>query len=275
MLRRMLRLMPAFLLSAALATATNDTLAREAIVVGGTGSPLGSVQLLADAYMHTHPDTDIAVLPSLGSGGGIKALGAGKIDLALSTRLLTPEEEELGLRASIFATTPIIFATNAENAETGVSLAWVAGAYDGSFSRWPSGDRIRLVLRPLNDSDSVVLSEMSELVKTAFGIASGRPGFIVADDAQVAADALESLQGSLGTSTLTQVLSEKRFITPLALDGIVPSVATLSDGSYPFGKAFYLVTGPRTSGPATDFVRFIGSDAGKSILLQYGSIPQN
>jgi ABC-type phosphate transport system substrate-binding protein len=42
--------------------------------IGGTGGALATMQQLADAYVQQHPGVRITVLPSLGSGGGIKAL---------------------------------------------------------------------------------------------------------------------------------------------------------------------------------------------------------
>ena len=48
--------------------------AGETVRISGTGSGVGGMQLLADAYMSTHPGVKVDVLPALGSGGGISAL---------------------------------------------------------------------------------------------------------------------------------------------------------------------------------------------------------
>lgn len=261
------------IVSTAMCLAASAAQADSRIVVGGTGSPLGSMQMLADAYMKDNSDTNIVVLPSLGSGGGIKGLIAGKIDIALSTRTLNEDEVAEGLNERPFAKTPIVFATNAANLATEASLDWILGAYEGTITEWPDGSRIRLVLRPLHDSDSLILSEASPAIKTAFEAAHERQGLIIADDAQEAADALEGIDGSLGTSTLTQVISEGRALRALTLDGKIPSAATLADGSYPFDKSFYMVTGPGISPDASAFVAFIRSYAGKAVLVASGNLP--
>lgn len=49
---------------------------------GGTGGSLGPMRQLSEAFMKVNPDVAIEVLPSLGSGGGIKAVLAGAIDLS-------------------------------------------------------------------------------------------------------------------------------------------------------------------------------------------------
>lgn len=249
--------------------------AAQTITIGGTGSPLGAVQKLADAYMAENPDTKIVVLPSLGSGGGIKALAAGRIELALSARELKDTEAAQGLTAALFATTPIVFATRASNPTEGASLAWIADAYAGVEDSWPDGTRVRLILRPLHDSDSVILSSESQILKEAIETAHTRPGLVVAENAQVAAGDLESLDGSLGTSTLTQILSEGRAIRPLSLEGIAPTAETVADGTYPFRKDFFLVTPEKMSDAAEDFLAFARSDAGRAVLTVSGNLPAN
>ena len=46
----------------------------ETIKMGGTGAAIGTMRILADAYMTGHPGTTIEVLDSLGCGGGINYL---------------------------------------------------------------------------------------------------------------------------------------------------------------------------------------------------------
>ena len=58
----------------------------ETLRIGGTGAALGPMARLGDAFQDLHPDTTIEILPSLGSGGGIKATMAGAIDIGLSSR---------------------------------------------------------------------------------------------------------------------------------------------------------------------------------------------
>ena len=59
----------------------------------------GAVKLLAQAYAKTQPDARITVLPSMGSGGGIKAVVAGAIQIAVSARPLSEAESKAGATA--------------------------------------------------------------------------------------------------------------------------------------------------------------------------------
>ena len=73
-------LVAAGLLSLGLASAGQA----ETLKIGGTGGDLGTMRLLGKAFAERNPGVTVTVLPSLGSGGGIKAVLAGAIDIGLS-----------------------------------------------------------------------------------------------------------------------------------------------------------------------------------------------
>src|SRR5207247_1792448 len=56
----------------------------EKLTLGGTGSGLGTMQLLAEGFRQADPQFSLVVVPNLGSGGGLKALAAGALDLAVT-----------------------------------------------------------------------------------------------------------------------------------------------------------------------------------------------
>ncbi len=68
--------------------------------IGGTGAALGTMRLLADEFVRLHPDTSIVIPDSLGSGGGIKAVLAGALDIALSSRQLKSKEKNAGAKST-------------------------------------------------------------------------------------------------------------------------------------------------------------------------------
>ncbi len=62
--------------------------------IGGTGAALGTMRILADQFVRKRPDISVVIPDSLGSGGGIKAVLAGALDIALSSRQLKPKEQK-------------------------------------------------------------------------------------------------------------------------------------------------------------------------------------
>jgi len=161
--------------------------AAETLKIGGTGSALGDMTRLADAYMRTHPDTKIVVLPSLASAGGIKALRAGAIGIALTAEPVSPEETAAGLTAAPYAKTALGFATRADTPVDAVTSAWLSDVYRGNVTQWPDGTPIRLVLRPEHDSDTKIIAGSSEVMNQAVKAALSRPGLLIEDTAQAAA----------------------------------------------------------------------------------------
>ncbi|MEO1017613.1 MAG: substrate-binding domain-containing protein, partial [Pseudomonadota bacterium] len=197
--------------------------------VGGTGAALGGMKLLATAYAQDHPDVQIEVLPSLGSGGGIKALLAGAIDIAVSARPLKDKERAAGAVDRAYARSPLVLATRNDNATDSVSVAELEGMYSGHLAEWPDGRTVRLIVRPPSETDIKLLRSLSPGMAEAVDMAIERPGLVSATDDQENAAMLEELPGSLGAISLGQVLSENRDLKLLSVDGVVPSVALAAD----------------------------------------------
>jgi phosphate transport system substrate-binding protein len=106
----------------------------------------------------------------------------------------------------------------------------------------------------------------------AISVALARKGLRMADTDQDNADALETLPGSLGTTTLTQILTENRALRALTLDGVTPTLQSLAAGRYPYYKTLHLITGRSLSPLAKDFVAFVHSPAGQAVLARSGNL---
>lgn len=176
--------------------------------LGGTGAALGSMQLLAQAYARTRPELRLSVLPSMGSGGGIKAVLAGAIQVALSSRPLSAAEVQAGAVAVEYGRTPFVFATAVGNPVAGITSQNLVDFYAGKADTWPDGSKLRLVLRPIGDSDSETIKAISPAMRDAKDLAEQRKGMVFAVTDQETASALEKIPGALGPSTLALLLSE-------------------------------------------------------------------
>lgn len=71
------------------------------------------------------------MVPSLGSGGGIKAVLAGAIDLAVIGRPLKEAERGRGAIATDYARTPLVFATAAATKVSAITLRELPNIYSG------------------------------------------------------------------------------------------------------------------------------------------------
>lgn len=256
--------------AALLALCGSTSVQAEVIRLGGTGAALGTMQRLGEAYAKGRPDTSIAVLPSMGSSGGIKAVLSGAPQVGLSARPLTEAEIKAGAVEVEYGRTPLVFATGATTRTLGLSTQDLIDIYSGKTEQWPDGAKVRLVLRPLGDSDTELIKEMSPAMRAATGIAEQRKGMSFSITDQDAATSIEKIPGALGPSTLAQIVSEKRQMIALKLNGVAPDAKAIASGSYPLYKQLLLVTGPKSPPAAQEFVAFVRSAAGREILLQTG-----
>ena len=227
------------------------------------------MRFLGDAFQKANPGIRVDISPGIGSSGSIKAVVAGRLDIGLSARAPNGEERGEGVVETKYARTPFVFGVNRTLKITGLTLDGVAAIYAGKRD-WENGKRIRLVLRPGEDSDIPVLRSMSPAMRAAVDAALLRNGMIEAPTDQDAADVIETVPGAFGGTTLALVLSEKRALRVVSLDGVMPSVRTMTDRSYPFSKTFFMVTRKNPSPPVRRFIDFVRSPAGSAILSRYG-----
>lgn len=267
---RSLIVIGALLLSGA--TRATPVRAETVINIGGTGSALGTMKLLATAYEKSHSGIQIKILPSLGSTGGVKALLAGGLDLALSSRPLTASEQQQGAMGMEYARSPFIFITNTNVRKKDISSQELEKIYADPAASWPDGSRIRLVLRPVKDVSTEFIRSISPALDQAVKSAMARPGMIMAITDQESTDTISRTPGSLGGSTLCEILSENRVVNILSYNGVHASIKTVADNTYPLVKHFYTVTTAKSASAARQFAEFIHSPAAAVILVKSGNL---
>ena len=156
---KLLKVILSLVLAASACLASWTASAGETLKIGGVGSSMGSMELLGAAFEDLHPGAKVMVLQSLGSGGGIMAVAKGAVDIAIAGRPLKEEERRLGLTATEFAKTPVVFAVKTGNALSGLSRADLIAMIKGDVTTWPDGRRARAVLRPVSDAETMIIKE--------------------------------------------------------------------------------------------------------------------
>lgn len=242
----------------------------EEFSIGGSGAALGTLQNLATEFTARNPDIRITTAPSLGSAGGVRALVAGVIGLAVTSRALTDGERKLGVVEVEFARTPFVFAVSTRSKVTAISSAELAAIYANEMRAWADGGRVRVVLRPASDVDTEMVASISPAIRRALALAQTRPGVQFSVNDQDAADDLEKIDGAIGPTSLALIVSEKRKLRALKLDGREPTPMNAASGVYPYHKRLFLVTGAKRTAAVERFADFVQSPAGRKILLNNG-----
>lgn len=252
-----------------------DAPQQQEITIGGTGAAIGLMKAIGDDFVRTHPGVRIQVLPSLGSGGGVKALVAGALQVAVTSRVLTDDERTKPVRAIEFARTPFVFVVQRNNPVSGASLDEIADAFAGKRKTWPDGQPVRPVLRPLSDVDTKLVADISPALQQAIATAHQLPGKNIAITDTDIADELERVPGSIGTSTLVLVRAEQRALKPLSIGGVEPTVDNMRRGAYRYQKSIYIIV--RNDAPPTvrAFVEHLQSPRVASMMAKLGAMSAN
>src|SRR6185503_8251061 len=104
--------------------------------VVGTGDGIDLLRALGAAYTADHPDTNVIVPPSIGSGGGIAAVSSNKEVLARAARPLSDSEKEVGLIATPVFRLPSAFFVHSSAGVKSLSAGQLADVYSGKVTDW-------------------------------------------------------------------------------------------------------------------------------------------
>ena len=242
----------------------------ETIRVNGSGSALYMMKPLIKAYVKAHPGVRIEMERPLGSSGAIKALLAGALDIAVSSKVLKPEEAARGGISREYGKTPLAMVSGKNAPKTDITTKELQDIYSGNVRTWPNGEPIRLVLRPDADIDTKILEGLSPGMGKAVRAAHSHQGMIVAVTDPESDEVVVNTSGSLGASALPAILVEKTPLNVLALNGVRPTVKNLANGTYPLVKDIRFITTRNTPPAALKFIDFIYSPKGRAIAAKAG-----
>lgn len=230
---------------------------------GGTGAALGGINLLTPML----DEIGIALhkVRNLGTPGGIRAVGAGAVDVSIAARPLVAQEEQGGLHAILYAQSEQVFATHRATPADSLSLEEAVEKVAGRVTQWPGGARVRLSRRPDQDGDTALLASLSPAMAAAVVLMQRRPGLVTAATDHEQAEALEAAPGTLGGLSLAMIMSERRPLKVLPLRD--PPADT-----WPVFKHLFLVTRIDSSPAVLRFVAMLRSEPAARILAAHGHI---
>ncbi|MBU0946729.1 MAG: substrate-binding domain-containing protein [Proteobacteria bacterium] len=242
------------------------------IIVGGTGDSQHLLSEIAKALEERLGGGEIEVPESIGSGGGIRAVAAGKIDLARVARPLKENETKLGLTYKCFAKSPVVFVIHPS--VTGIEdlkSEDIIGIYSGKINVWGQlggqDQKIYAITREVGDSCRIVLNKRI-------------PGFkdITEPTAKVIYNTPEAVatlirhKKTIGFLPMPMTIGKDLKI--LTVDGVYPSAENIRSGRYKLVVPFGIVYKGELKGLAQRFVNFLSSTEGKRLIAEYGAVPE-
>jgi phosphate transport system substrate-binding protein len=244
--------------------------AAETVRINGSGATLEVMKVLNEAFLRLRPDLRIEMEKPLGSSGAIKALLAGALDLAVSSKVLSPEQVARGAQSRDFGRTPLVIVTEKSVPKSDITTRELEEIYAGTLRTWPNGEAIRIVLRPEADIDTTILRGLSPGLDRAITAAQNRPGMVTAATDPESDATVADMPGGIGASSLCSLIVAKPPLNALTLNGVKPSARTIADGSYPLAKRMSFVTTGSAPQGVRDLLAFIYSPAGRALAEQAG-----
>jgi len=235
--------------------------------VVGTGDGIDLLRALGAAYTADHPDTNVIVPPSIGSGGGIAAVSSNKEVLARAARPLSEAEKEAGLIATPVFRLPSAFFVHRSAGVTSLTTVQLADIYSGKFSNWKDVGgrdmRIKVVRREDADSTLQVLRQSMPGWKT-LAITDKSKTAVTTQDC---IDTVKEVPGAIGFGPFTKALEME--LAVLKIDGHYPT-----DKDYPSAVTLTFVHKDSTLTPdAKQFISYAKTGKARTVLTSMGGVP--
>jgi phosphate transport system substrate-binding protein len=246
----------------------------EKIVLDGSSGMLPLAQALATAYQQRSSDPQVEIGKGLGTGARLQALAEGKIQIALASHGIKPEDVQKGnLKVIEAAKGAIVFAVNASVPITNITEAQVCDIYSGKIRSWQplggSDSPIAVLTRPATEVDPEVIrakvgcfKELKE-VETVKVIARGGDMAI----------GLAETPHAIGMTSMTVVEQSGGKVKALTLNGVAPTAENVKSGRYFLTRDFLFVIKGEPTPPIKKVLDFVLSPDGDRVILANGAVP--
>ena len=233
---------------------------REVMELAGSGSNVPLTRALAEAWRASGGGA-ARVHESVGSGGGLRALRDGAVDVALVSRPLRPDEAR-GLRVARYAVTEVVLAANAGIGAERLTRTELVEVLRGERRRWRDGSALSFIAREAGDSSHRALAEAVPGFAEAERNALRERRFRVVYSDDDLRDALVETPGGLGVTDRGGVAMHGRVLAQVPL---LPSA--------PITKDLAFVYAPDARPEVHAFVAFALSEAGRGVVRLRGYAP--
>lgn len=243
------------------------------IRLAGSGAMTPLAAELARAWAARGEFPRVVVEPSVGSTGGVQAAADGAVDLGLVARPLRGEEQATGLTYLPVALDAVVVAAHRDVPVDDLSSADLERLFSGERTRFADGSPAVLVLRDRWDSAHGAFERMvprlAPLRERAYE--TRRFDVVFHDDTMGAV--LSSSIGAIGLFSLGAVSAWKLPIKVLSVDGVMPSVQRIQDGTWPATRELAFVFKPERRGRVQGFLDFVTSRDTQAAMLAWGYVP--
>lgn len=256
------------------------------IIGSNTVTPLSPVW--AEEFMNTHPDVSIAV-SGPGSGVGIAALINGTTDICQATRKIRQTEIDQAEANGVepyeiqVATDALSVVVHPSNPVSELTIVQLSAIYTGEITNWNEvgGNDVEIVAiaRDTNSGTHVFFKEhvvqMQGLSTEDKSLEYGGD-VLMLPSTEEGVSQVASNPNAIFYPGLGYVTEE---VKPLAIKqtadstGVLPSVQTALDGTYPIARPLLFYTDGEPTSVIKDFIDYCLSSEGQEKVIEVGYVP--
>lgn len=240
--------------------------------VSGSGTVLPIVKKLAERYSREHPAVRFEIEEGTNSGGAIKGVLQGTLQLGVVNRPLTDAESKQPLEYHAFARDAVVVAANLSTTPAGLTSNQVRAIYAGRLLDWWQVGGLPGPILVFDRDDDESMRKLV-LLKLMGETPVGAPTVVLTTSRDML-QALAATPNSVGYLSLGNLrIHELAGVSALSLDGVKPSLASVVSGEYPWHLTFGLVHGVEASPVVRDFVAFALGPGGRQALEEWDVAP--
>ncbi|SHO57670.1 phosphate ABC transporter substrate-binding protein [Vibrio quintilis] len=273
----MLRLLFNLLLSTLMiSTAVTSQATAEEITVSGSTSVARIMDVLAEDYNATHPNSYIAV-QGVGSTAGITLIKKGVADVAMSSRYMTEIELDSKLEVQLLAYDGLAIVVNLANPIKNLTREQIYKIYKGQISNWKAvggnDQKIAVVTREASSGSRFSFESLLGLTRVVNNrlVSDISPNNLVVNSNSMVKSLVTHNAQAIGFISTGSV---DRSVKALTFEGIKATPENISNGKYQLSRPFLILHYPeKVSKETNQFTKYLKSDHVRDLVLEYGYIP--
>lgn len=242
----------------------------ESVRISGSGTCLPLMRILTGAY--GDETAEFVYLPGLHSGGGIKGVANGDLEIGAVSRELTSEESELGLRYTLLSRDGLVIAVHPTVGIEGLTSVQVREIYEGKYANWTElgGPDLPITILDRNEDESAKIVLRKYVLGADLKITPKAVNLFYEPDM---IEGLSSTAGAVGYFSLGYGLSQDVPVRMLELDGVAPTVENIENGTYKVIRPLGVVTSTDPGEQVGLFLKWATSPEAVSLIRDKGFAP--
>jgi len=250
---------------------TGTTPETKKITIAGSTTVQPISNKAVEIYTKRNPNVKISVQGG-GSGTGVRMASEGSVDIGAASRDLKASEITATptLLAHTIAYDGIVVVVHPSNSIDGLSIQQVQDIFSGKTKNYAEfGGPDKEIVAIVREEGSGTRATFEELVMDDGGVSNSEDVLQKPSNGAVKS----TVSGNENAISYVGLGYVDESVKPLVIDGVMPTMESIGDGSYPISRSLYYITNGEPSGEVRKYIDFVKGSEGQQIVEEEGFIP--